>query len=427
MHDAVIIDAVRTPVGRHGGALAGVRPDDMAALVIGELIRRTGIDPALVEEVYLGCANQAGEDNRNVARMAALLAGLPQSVAAVTFNRLCASGLNAINQAARAIKAGEGDVYIAGGVESMSRAPYALPKAERGYPWGNITGYDTTLGWRFPNPRMEAMFPLEQMGETAENIYELSCDATGPLAGGPISRAEQDAFALESQRRAVEAIRNGRFRDEIVPVEIPQRKGPPLVVDTDEHPRYRRNAAGEVELDTSLEQLAKLRPAFRKDGTVTAGNASGINDGAAALLLTSADRARALELQPLVRIVGSAAAGVDPRTMGLGPVPATRKALARAGLTIEDIGLIEINEAFAVQSLACMHELGMDPAITNVNGGAIALGHPLGCSGARLVTTLVHEMKRRNAAGQPVRYGLATLCVGVGQGEATIVEWIGDY
>ncbi|MCB0200457.1 MAG: acetyl-CoA C-acyltransferase, partial [Anaerolineae bacterium] len=354
MHDAVIIDAVRTPVGRHGGALAAVRPDDMAALVIRELVRRTGVDPALVEEVYLGCANQAGEDNRNVARMATLLAGLPQHVAAVTFNRLCASGLNAINQAARAIKAGEGDVFIAGGVESMSRAPYSLPKAERGYPWGNITGYDTTLGWRFPNPRMEAMFPLEQMGETAENIYALSCDATGPLAGGPISREEQDAFALESQRKAVAAIRDGRFRDEITPVEIPQRKGAPVIVDTDEHPRYRRNAAGEVELDTSLEQLARLRPAFRKDGTVTAGNASGINDGAAALLLTSSDKARELGLQPLVRIVASAAAGVDPRTMGLGPVPATRKALARAGLTMDDIGLIEINEAFAVQSLACM-------------------------------------------------------------------------
>ena len=426
MHDAVIIDAVRTPVGRHGGALAGVRPDDMAALVIREVVRRTGIDPALVEEVYLGCANQAGEDNRNVARMATLLAGLPQSVAAVTFNRLCASGLNAINQAARAIKAGEGDVFIAGGVESMSRSPYALPKAERGYPWGNLNAYDTTLGWRFPNPRMEAMFPLEAMGETAENIYELSCDATGPLTGGPISRQEQDAFALESQRKAVDAIRSRRFDDEIVPVEMPQRKGPAVVVDTDEHPRYRRNASGEVELDTNLEQLARLRPAFRKDGTVTAGNSSGINDGAAALLLTSSGTARELGVQPLVRVVASAAAGVDPRTMGLGPVPATRKALARAGLTIDDIGLIEINEAFAVQSLACMRELDMDPAITNVNGGAIALGHPLGCSGARLVTTLVHEMKRRNAAGQPVRYGLATLCVGVGQGEATIVEWIGN-
>ena len=426
MHDAVIIDAVRTPVGRHGGALAGVRPDDMAALVIREVVRRTGINPALVEEVYLGCANQAGEDNRNVARMATLLAGLPQSVAAVTFNRLCASGLNAINQAARAIKAGEGDVFIAGGVESMSRSPYALPKAERGYPWGNLNAYDTTLGWRFPNPRMEAMFPLEAMGETAENIYELSCDATGPLTGGPISREEQDAFALESQRKAVDAIRSRRFDDEIVPVEMPQRKGPAVVVDTDEHPRYRRNASGEVELDTNLEQLARLRPAFRKDGTVTAGNSSGINDGAAALLLTSSGTARELGVQPLVRVVASAAAGVDPRTMGLGPVPATRKALARAGLTMEDIGLVEINEAFAVQSLACMRELGMDPLITNVNGGAIALGHPLGCSGARLVTTLVHEMKRRNAAGQPVRYGLATLCVGVGQGEATIVEWIGN-
>lgn len=423
MHDAVIIDAIRTPVGRHGGALAGVRPDDLAAIPLQALIQRTGIDPALVEEVYLGCANQAGEDNRDVARMAVLLAGMPQQVAGVTFNRLCASGLNAINQAARAIKAGEGEVYIAGGVESMSRSPYSMAKAERGYPTGHTTIYDTTLGWRYPNPRLEALFPLEQMGETAENIYELSVQ--GGVAGGPISREAQDAFAFESQRRAVAAMGSGRLAQEITPVQIPQRKGAPLVVDTDEHPRYRRTAEGEIVLDTTLEQLAGLRPIFRKGGTVTAGNSSGLNDGAAALLLSSAERAAALGLKPLARVVSSAAAGVDPRTMGLGPVPATRKALARAGLRMADIGLIEINEAFAVQSLACMAELELDPAITNVNGGAIALGHPLGCSGARLLTTLMHEMRLRAAAGQPVRYGLVTLCVGVGQGEATVVEWLG--
>ena len=423
MPDAVIIDAIRTPVGRHGGVLAGVRPDDLAAIPLQALIQRTGLDPALLEEVYLGCANQAGEDNRDVARMALLLAGLPQHVAGVTFNRLCASGLNAINQAARAIKAGEGDVYLAGGVESMSRSPYSMAKAERPYPTGHATIYDTTLGWRYPNPRLEAMFSLEQMGETAENIYDLSMQSG--VAGGPISREAQDAFAVESQRRAVEAIRSGRLWEEITPVLIPQRKGAPVVVDTDEHPRYRRTAEGEVVLDTSLEQLAKLAPIFRKGGTVTAGNSSGLNDGAAALLLTSAERAAELGLQPLARIVSSAAAGVDPRTMGLGPIPATRKVLARAGLSMADIGLVEINEAFAVQAIACMRELEMDPAITNVNGGAIALGHPLGCSGARLMTTLVHEMRLRAAAGRPVRYGLATLCVGVGQGEATVVEWVG--
>jgi 3-oxoadipyl-CoA thiolase len=423
MPDAVIIDAIRTPVGRHGGVLAPVRPDDLAAIPLPAIIQRTGLDPALVEEVYLGCANQAGEDNRDVARMAVLLAGFPQHVAGVTFNRLCASGLNAINQAARAIKAGEGDVYIAGGVESMSRSPYSMAKAERAFATGHVTIYDTTLGWRYPNPRLEAMFPLEQMGETAENIYELSVQ--GGVAGGPIPRDAQDAFALESQRRAVEAIRSGRLAQEITPVQIPQRKGAPLVVDTDEHPRYRRNAEGEVVLDTTLEQLARLGPIFRKGGTVTAGNSSGLNDGAAALLIMSAGRAAALGLKPLARVVASAAAGVDPRLMGLGPVPATRKALARAGLSMADIGLVEINEAFAVQALACMAELELDPAITNVNGGAIALGHPLGCSGARLMTTLVHEMRLRAAAGRPVRYGLGTLCVGVGQGEATVVEWLG--
>jgi 3-oxoadipyl-CoA thiolase len=423
MHDALIIDAIRTPVGRHGGALASVRPDDLAAVPVQALIQRTGLDPALVEEVYLGCANQAGEDNRDVARMAVLLAGLPQHVAGVTFNRLCASGLNAINQAARAIKAGEGEVYIAGGVESMSRSPYSMAKAERSYPTGHATIYDTTLGWRYPNPRLEALFPLEQMGETAENIYELSVQ--GGVAGGVIARAQQDAFAFESQRRAVEAMRSGRLAQEITPVQIPQRKGPPIGVDTDEHPRYRRTAEGEIVLDSSLEQLGKLGPIFRKGGTVTAGNSSGLNDGAAALLLTSAERAAALGLKPLARIVSSAAAGVDPRLMGLGPIPATRKALARAGLRMVDIGLVEINEAFAVQAIACLRELDIDPGIANVNGGAIALGHPLGCSGARLLTTLVHEMRLRAETGRPVRYGLATLCVGVGQGEATVVEWVG--
>lgn len=420
MNEVVIINALRTPIGRHGGALADVRPDDMAALVIKAVVEDAGIDPNLIEEVYFGCANQAGEDNRDVARMATLLAGLPQHVAAVTFNRLCASGLNAVNQAARAIMVGEGDVFVAGGVESMSRAPYSFPKNSRAWgPPGNITGYDTTLGWRYPNPKMEALFPLEAMGETAENIYEMSC--AGGISGGPISREEQDAFAYESQRRACEAINKGYFQAEIVPVPIPQRKGDPLLVDTDEHPRIRR-AGDQYELDTSPAVLAKLRPAFRAGGTVTAGNASGLNDGAAALLLMSKAKADELGLKPIARWVASGAAGVDPRVMGLGPVGATRKALQRAKLALADIDLIELNEAFAVQSLAVMRELGMDPAIVNVNGGAIALGHPLGCSGARILTTLLHEMQRRAASGESMRYGLATLCVGVGQGEATVIE-----
>jgi acetyl-CoA C-acetyltransferase len=422
MTDVVIIDSVRTAIGRHAGALSDVRPDDMAALVIKEIVARTGIAPSEIEEVYFGCANQAGEDNRNVARMGALLAGLPHSVAGVTVNRLCASGLNAVNQAARAIAVGEGDVYIAGGVESMTRAPYSLPKNSRAFgPSGNVTAWDTTLGWRYPNPKMEALFPLEAMGETAENIYQMSCD--GQIAGGVISREEQDAFALESQQRALAAINAGHFRAEIAPVVFPQRKGDPIIFDTDEHPRIKKEEDGYV-LDTSMEALAKLKPAFRQDGTVTAGNSSGLNDGAAALLLMSAGRAEALGLRPLARWVGSAAAGVDPRTMGLGPVPATRKVLQRTGLALEEIDLIELNEAFAVQSLAVMRELGLRPEITNVNGGAIALGHPLGCSGARILTTLLHEMKRRRAAGEAMRYGLATLCVGVGQGEATVVELI---
>ncbi len=430
MIDAVILDAVRTPIGRHGGALARVRPDDLAAIPIRALVERTGIDPSLIEEVILGCANQAGEDNRNVARMAAILAGLPRSVAGVTMNRLCASGLAAVNAAARAIKAGEGDVYVAGGVESMSRAPYSVPKKDSGFPTGNVTAWDTTLGWRYPNPAMEAMFPLEPMGETAENLQAQSSGSFAPRAGspeipgGPITREEQDAFALESQRRAVAAIDSGRFRDEIVPVRAPGRGGE-IVVERDEHPRYRVDGE-RVVLDTDLASLAKLKPAFRKNGSVTAGNSSGLNDGAAALLLASAAKAKSLGLRPLARIVASAAAGVDPQVMGIGPVPAVGKALARAGITMRDVGLIELNEAFAVQSIAVMRAAGMRHEITNVNGGAIALGHPLGASGARILTTLVHEMRRRNAAGAQIRYGLATLCVGVGQGDATVVEWLGS-
>ena len=398
MPEAVIIDAVRTPVGRHGGVLAAVRPDDLAALALKALVERTRIDPAIVEEGYFGCANQAGEDNRNGARMATLLAGFPSEFPAVTFNRLCASSLAAINIAARSIKLGDGDVFIAGGVESMSRAPWSFPKSTQAFPWGNVTAYDTALGWRYPNDKLQAMFPLESMGETAENIYEQQPE---------ITREEQDRFAYDSQMKAKAAIESGRFKDEIVPVSIPQRKGDPIVVDTDEHPRP----------DTTLEVLAKLRPAFRKNGTVTAGNASGLNDGAAAVLLMTPERAKDLGLKPMVRILAGAAAGVDPRTMGLGPIPATRKALKRAGLTIDQIDLVELNEAFAVQSIACAHELGIPAEKLNVNGGAIALGHPLGCSGARIVTTLIHEMKRRGS-----RYGLATMCVGVGQGEAIVVE-----
>ena len=429
MTEAVLVDAIRTPIGRHGGALSRVRPDDLAAIPIRALVERTGIDPRTIEEVVLGCANQAGEDNRNVARMAALLAGLPPSVAAVTMNRLCASGLAAVNAAARAIKAGEGDVYVAGGVESMSRAPYSVPKREQAFPTGNVTAWDTTLGWRYPNPALEALFPLEAMGETAENLVEQASGTFSPaegspaIPGGPITREEQDAFALESQRRAVAAMDSGRFRDEIVPVRVPGRGGATLV-ERDEHPRCRVEG-DRVLLDTDAASLASLRPAFRKTGSVTAGNASGLNDGAAAVLLTSVERARALGLAPMLRIVSSAAVGVDPRVMGIGPVPAVERALARARIRMADVGLVELNEAFAAQAIAVMRATGMRPEITNVNGGAIALGHPLGCSGARILTTLAHEMKRRNAAGARVRYGLVTLCVGVGQGEATVVEWIG--
>jgi len=401
MTDVVIVDALRTPVGNLGGALAGIRPDDLAAHVISALVQRNHLDPRSIEEVYLGCANQAGEDNRNVARMAALLAGLPVEVPAVTINRLCASGLAAVNMAARAIRAGEGEIFIAGGVESMSRAPYALPKAEKGYPFGNLTAYDTALGWRFVNPRMQEMYGTEAMGETAENIAEM----TG------ITREEQDAFALRSHQRAIAAIDSGRAEEEILPVPVPQKKGDPVMVCVDERPRR----------DTSLEALARLKPAFRKNGTVTAGNSSGLNDGAAALLLMSAEKARELGLKPLARWVASGASGIEPRIMGLGPVEAARKALSRAGISIEDLSLVELNEAFAVQSLAVLRELGISEEITNVNGGAIAIGHPLGCSGARILTTLVHEMRRRAAQTDRPFYGLAMLCVGVGQGEATVV------
>jgi 3-oxoadipyl-CoA thiolase len=405
MTDVVVIDAIRTPIGALSGGISTIRPDDLAALVLRALVQKTGIDPAHVEEVYMGCANQAGEDNRNIARMATLLAGFPVEVPAVTMNRLCASGLAAVNLAARSIRAGEGDLYIAGGVESMSRAPYSLPKGETGFQFGNLTAWDTALGWRYPNPRMQELYGTESMGETAENIAAMMPE---------ISRQDQDVFALTSHQRAIAAIDTGKFSEEIIPVPVPQRKGDPVLIATDERPRR----------DTSLESLAKLRPAFRKDGTVTAGNSSGLNDGAAAVLLASREKARDLGLKPMARVVASASAGVPPRIMGMGPVHATHKALKRAGLTIDQLGLVELNEAFAVQSLAVMKELDLRIEITNVNGGAIALGHPLGCSGARILTTLLHEMHRR-APNQPRPfYGLATLCVGVGQGEATIVEWI---
>jgi len=397
MRQAVLIDAVRTPIGRYGGVLKSCRPDDLAALVLKTIVQRTKIDPALVEDVYLGAANQAGEDNRNVARMAALLAGFPVSVAGCTVNRLCASGLEAINIAARMIEVGAGTVFLAGGVESMTRAPYVMLKPESAFGRGNPEMFDTTIGWRFTNPNLAKVYHPFSMGETAENVARQYS----------ISRQDQDRFALTSQQRTQAAQKAGRFDDEIVPVEIPQRKGPPTVVKVDEHPRP----------ETTLEDLAKLPPAFAKDGTVTAGNSSGINDGAAAVLLVEEQTAKRLGLKPLARVGPSAVAGVDPGCMGVGPVPATRKVLQRAELRLGDIDVIELNEAFAAQSLACIRELGLDPERVNPNGGAIALGHPLGCSGARLVTTLVHHMKRTGA-----RRGLATLCVGVGQGVATVIE-----
>jgi 3-oxoadipyl-CoA thiolase len=396
MPDAVIVDAVRTPVGRYGGALKDIRPDDLAACCLSELIARNQLDPALVEDVVIGCANQAGEDNRNVARMALLIAGLPVTVAGQTVNRLCASGLSAVATAAHAIMAGEGTVYIAGGTESMTRAPFVFGKSPAAF-GRDAKVFDTTIGWRFPNARLASMFPLIGMGETAENVAERCL----------VTRADQDAFALDSQRKWAAAHAAGRFKDELVPVEIPRKKGGPILIDTDEHPRP----------DTTLDQLAKLEPAFRAGGTVTAGNSSGINDGAAALLLMEAQTAARLGCVPMARVLTTAVVGVDPSYMGLGPIPATLKALERAGLTIDDIDLVELNEAFAAQALACIRELGIDPKKINVNGGAIAIGHPLGSSGARILATLVHELGRRR-----LRYGLATLCVGVGQGVAMIVE-----
>ena len=394
--DAVIVSAVRTPIGRYGGSLKDVRPDDLAALVIAEAVRRANIEPGSVEDVILGCANQAGEDNRNVARMALLLAGLPMEVAGQTVNRLCGSGLQAVNSAAQAIQTGAGDTFVAGGVESMTRAPFVLGKADAGFS-RNMKLEDTTLGWRFINPKLSALHHPYSMGETAENVAERY----------HISREDQDAFALRSQQRAVAAQQAGRFAAEIVPVTIPQKKGEAIVVALDEHPRA----------DTTLQKLAALKPVFRKDGSVTAGNSAGINDGSAALVLMSASRAGRLGIKPRARIVASAVAGVDPAYMGLGPIPATRKVLQRAGLSIADMDVIELNEAFASQSLQCARELEIDQEKLNVNGGAIALGHPLGCSGARLVVTLLHELERRNG-----RYGLATMCIGVGQGIATIIE-----
>jgi len=399
MRDAWIVSAVRTPVGRYGGALRSVRPDDLAALAIKASVERSGLDPALIEDVILGNANGAGEDNRNVARMAALLAGLPLETGGQTVNRLCGSGLQAINSAAHAIMVGDGDAFVAGGVESMTRAPYVMLKPEVGYARGDQPMVDSTIGWRFVNPRLAAMHHPYSMGETAENVAE-QCG---------VSREDQDAFALRSHQRAIAAIEDGRLADQIVPVSVPQSKAEALIFDRDEHPRA----------DTSAEALARLRPAFREDGSVTAGNSSGINDGASAVVLVEAGLARSLGLQPLARIVSTAIAGVDPAVMGLGPVPATRKALDRAGLAVDDLDLIELNEAFASQSIACMRELRLDPDKVNVNGGAIALGHPLGMSGARLITMLVHELGRRSG-----RYGLATMCIGVGQGIATVVERI---
>jgi 3-oxoadipyl-CoA thiolase len=403
LREAWIVEAVRTPVGRYGGALAAVRSDDLAAIAIKAVVERSGIEPALIEDVILGCANQAGEDNRNVARMALLLAGLPVEVAGQTVNRLCGSGLQAINAAAHAIGADDGDVFVAGGVESMTRAPYVMAKADAAWDRGARELQDTTLGWRFINPRLAAMYYPYSMGETAENVVERFGDRHD------VTRARQDAFALRSHQRAIAAIEGGIFNDQLVPVEVPQKKGDPIVVDRDEHPRA----------DTSLEALGRLRPAFREGGSVTAGNSSGINDGAAATLVVEAGRARELGLTPLARVVSTAVAGVDPAIMGIGPVPAARKALARAGITAADLDLVELNEAFASQSVVCMDELGLDPDKVNVNGGAIALGHPLGASGARLMTMLLHELRRRGG-----RYGLATMCIGVGQGIATVVERI---
>jgi 3-oxoadipyl-CoA thiolase len=398
LREAWIVSAVRTPIGRYGGALAGVRPDDLAAAVLRAVVERAPIDPALVEDVILGCANQAGEDNRDVARMAVLLAGFPVEVGGLTVNRLCGSGLQAINSAAHAIEVGDGDVFIGGGVESMTRAPYVMAKPDAAWDRGPRELQDTTLGWRFLNQKLAEHYYPYSMGETAENVAER----------WGVSRERQDAFALESHQRAVAAIEDGRFDGQLVAIEVPQRKGDSLVVARDEHPRA----------DSTLEALANLRPAFAAEGgSVTAGNASGINDGAAAVLLVEANRARELGLAPMARVVSTAIAGVDPAVMGVGPIPASRKALERAGIGVDDLDLIELNEAFASQSLVCIDELGLDPAKVNVNGGAIALGHPLGMSGGRLITMLAHELCRTGG-----RYGLATMCIGVGQGIATVIE-----
>ncbi len=399
MSHAVIIDAIRTPIGRIRGTLAAVRPDDLAAFVMAELARRNDLDKSLVEEVYFGCANQSGEDSRNVARHALLLGDFPDTVAATTINKLCASGLESINQASRAVQAGDGDVFIAGGVESMTRAPLAISKGENVFAGGNRIAYDTTLGTRFPNRKMEELGYTLNMGETAENVAKQYS----------VSREDQDAFALASHEKAIAAIDSGAFKKEIVAVTIPQRKGEPLLVAQDEGPRR----------DTTAEKLAKLRPVFRAGGSVTAGNSSSLNDGASALLIMSEKKAKALDLKPMARILAHASAGVDPRFMGIGPVPATQKALKRANLSIDNFDLIELNEAFAAQSLAVIRELGLNSEKVNVNGGAIALGHPLGCSGARIMTTLLHALRARNG-----RYGLATLCVGTGQGVSTIVEMV---
>ncbi|HEX7050112.1 MAG TPA: acetyl-CoA C-acyltransferase [Longimicrobiales bacterium] len=398
MKEAWIIDAVRTPIGRHGGALAAVRPDDLAAITIRALLARTGVPPADIDDVILGCTNQAGEDNRNVARMAALLAGLPVDVPGQTVNRLCGSGLQAVNTAFHAIRAGEGEIFIAGGVESMSRAPFVMLKAAQAYPRGVPPVADTVLGWRFTNPAFPAHWTVS-LGETAEVVAERY----------GITREAQDAFALESQRRAGAAHREGRFASELVPVEVPQRKGPPVRVEVDEHPRP----------DVTLEKLAQLPAAFRPGGTVTAGNSSGLNDGACVLLVVEAERARSLGMRPLARLLATGVAGVEPDCMGMGPVPATRRALARTGIGVGDLALVELNEAFASQSVACIRELELDPERVNVNGGAIALGHPLGCSGARILTTLVHALAARGGG-----HGLATMCIGVGQGIATVVEGV---
>ena len=424
MREVFILSAVRTPIGRIRGALAGVRPDDLAAHVIQAALERAACPAEEVDEVILGCTNQAGEDNRNVARMAALLAGLPECVAGLTVNRLCASGLTAVNIAARQIALGEADCIIAGGVESMTRAPYSLPKNPQAHgPSGNQTAWDTTLGWRYPNPRLAERFPLEAMGETAENIHDRA--RNGGITGGEITREEADRYALQSQQRAVAAINEGRFEEEIVPVRLEnrRRKRPENdFVVFDEGP-FARVVNGRLVLQTDAAKLAGLRPAFREGGSVTAGNSSTLNDGASALLLMAAERVKELHgITPLARWRGAAAVGCDPRTMGLGPVFAIRRLLERQQVTLAEIDLVEINEAFAVQTLACLRELALDEGRVNVNGGAIALGHPLGCSGARILTTLLHEMKRRKAAGESQRYGIAALCVGVGQGEATLVE-----